>query len=210
MASYIYIPVATPEMFNFAVDWQQGQIRKGKQPYQILSNNESGLFKGIKRKCKLGVLRNVCVGDKVYILAHGHGSGSSAIGARREATKVKSLGVDNWEGGTLKKYTPQALAKVLKDEGLRQGFQDLRVFACGSANIPPKERATASFAQGLAESLRDLGYNSIRVTGYQGMVKTSYAHRSLAARSDQYSPDKHKGVVIGGQILPASTKRVVF
>ncbi|MGR6838868.1 hypothetical protein ACU5DF_07020 [Aliivibrio wodanis] len=210
MTSYIYIPVATPEMCAFAEDWQQGQIAKGKQPYQILSNCESGILKGIKRKAKLGVLRDVSVSDKVYILAHGHGLGSSAIGARRGAKKELKLGIENWQGGDLKKYTPLDLAEVLKDEGLRTGFQDLRVFACGSANVPPKEGCTSSFAQGLAEALRECGYNSIKVTGYQGMVKTSYAHRTIAPMSSQFSADKHKGVVIGNQILPASTKRVVF
>lgn len=53
MTSYIYIPVATPEMCAFAEDWQQGQIAKGKQPYQTLSNCESGILKGIKRKDKI-------------------------------------------------------------------------------------------------------------------------------------------------------------
>ena len=210
MSSYIYIPVATPEMYAFAEDWQQGQIAKGKQPYQILSNYEGGILKGIKRKAKLGVLRDVSVSDKIYILAHGHGLGSSAIGARRGAEKELKFGINNWKGGVLKKYTPSELAEILKDEGLRFGFQDLRVFACGSANIPPKEGSTSSFAQGLAGALRERGYNGIKVTGYQGMVKTSYAHRTIASMSSQFSADKHKGVVIGSQILPASTKRIIF
>jgi hypothetical protein len=206
MAGYIYIPAPTPEMREFAKDWQDGQRRKGKTPYVILQNYDSGWRKGFLRAIGRGVLRNVQAADKLYILAHGAALGSRFIGAERGAVKQGT----NWVGGTLKKYSPDRLAQVMKDEGLKTGFQDLRVFACGSALIKANSAMTISFAGGLKNALVALGYANIRVTGYQGSVRSSYSVRQVPGQMGQYTAGEHKGVEIGGQIYPADTHKVVF
>ena len=215
MAGYIYIPVPTPEMLEFARAWQEGQLEKQngqpeeskKEPYEILRNYESGWRKGAVRKFGFGVLRNVTHNDKVYILAHGATLGSRDIGVNRGATRGN--GVNEWVGGMYKGYSPKALANVLKKEGLPEQFQDLRVFACGSAIIPPAG-AVLSFAQELALAMRVLGYNQIRVTGYMGNVRPSYAIRQISGQPGNYTEGPHKGVEIGSQIFRASEHKVVF
>lgn len=209
MAGYIFIPVATPEMLEFAHNWQQGQQEKGKTPYQILHSAESGWQKGARQKLGLGALKCVTAADKVYILAHGAALGSSAIGACRGGEKVAAFGSDQWQGGTLKSYTAAALARLLEKEGLAKHNMDVRVFACGSGNTPAT--ATRSFAEELALELRALGYpNGLRVTGYLGSVRSSYSIRQIPHQMGSYTPGHHKGVEIGGEIFPASTHKVVF
>lgn len=206
MAGYIYLPVATAEMKEFARDWQDGQRRKGKVPYAILHNYESGWRKGFLRAIGRGVLRNVLASDKLYIVAHGAALGSRFIGSERGAVKKGN----DWVGGTFKKYSPDQLATVLKNEGLRTDFIDLRVFACGSALVPQGVNATVSFAQGLKNALVGLGYAHLQVTGYQGAVKASYALRQVPGHFGQLTAGEHKGVEIGGHIYPAGTRKVVF
>lgn len=211
MAGYIYLPVPTHEMIDFATDWQDGQRAKGKVPYQILKNFESGWRKGAVRALGKGVLRNVAAADKLYILAHGNSLGSAAIGAKRGATRSGLA----WTGGTSKKYTPDELADVLQAEGLPTNFVDLRVFACGSATTPATGAATASFAQRLKNAMVALGYNAIIVTGYEGALKTSYSQRKDASTPSGWTPDDRKGSIVkdahgGLEVVPASTKKVTF
>src|SRR5262245_23861660 len=116
MAGYIYLPVPTQEMLDFAHDWQQGQIEKGKTPYKILHNYEAGRLKGFLRNIGRGVLRNVVATDKLYVLAHGAANGSRRIGAERGGAKVLEAGVEKWEGGVMKSYTPAELAAVIQKE----------------------------------------------------------------------------------------------
>jgi hypothetical protein len=211
MAGYIFIPVPTPEMLEFAQDWDAGRLAKGKQPYTVLRNHfDSGPGKGLARGLGYGVLRNVTSGDKLYILAHGHSLGSTAIGVRRGAKKVIVLAKPSWTGGTMKQYGPDELAAVLEKEGLVKSFVDLRVFACGSANVPAAPGVTASFAQGLRDAMRALGYNSVRVTGYEGALRTSYAQQHDPDNFGKFTTSEHKGVEIGGEIFPASTRKIVF
>src|SRR5262249_21448385 len=114
MAGYIYLPVPTQEMLNFARDLQPVQIEKGKIPYKILHNYETGSLKCILRNSGRGVLRNVVASDKLYVLAHGASKGCRRIGADRGATKVFEAGVEKWEGGVMKSYTPAELDTVIQ------------------------------------------------------------------------------------------------
>ena len=129
MAGYIYLPVPTTEMLEFAKDWQDGQRAKGKTPYQVLKNFQSGWRKGAVRGLGFGVLRNVTAADKLYILAHGNSLGSVKIGAKRGATRAGL----RWTGGTAKKYDSDELAEVLQAEGLTTGFG---TFASSLAAVP--------------------------------------------------------------------------
>src|SRR4051812_10893045 len=127
MAGYIYLPVPTQEMLDFATDWQDGQRRKDKVPYTVLYNYVKGWRKGFVRGIGRGVLRNVNNTDKLYVLAHGAALGSRRIGAERGAHRVIERGVPGWDGGAMKSYTTGELAKVMEAEGLRKTFIDLRV-----------------------------------------------------------------------------------
>lgn len=206
MAGYIYLPIPTQEMLNFAADWRQGQTDKGKTPCTVLHNYESGWRKGFMRKVGLGVLRNIAASDKLYVLAHGSSRGSRKIGARRGAQKGLDRGVERWTGGTMKAYTPDELAEVIQKEGLLTSFVDLRVFACGSGLVPEGE--TRAFSEQLCESLVALGYNLIQVTGYAGAVRTSYVTRQTS--DGGYTKGTHRGVEIDGHIYKSSEFKVVF
>ncbi|HET9646440.1 MAG TPA: hypothetical protein VFP68_24475 [Burkholderiaceae bacterium] len=195
-------------MLEFAETWREGQRAKGKTPYELLYNENSGWLKGTRLGLGLGVLKKVTAADKVYIVCHGNPNGSRNIGANRGATRQSSAGIDQWEGGTLKQYDAAGLANLLNREGLPLQFIDLRVFACGSGVVP--DGSAESFAQGLAQAMRALGYRSIRVTGYLGAVRSSYAIRQVPNQLGEYTDDRHKGVEINGEILPAHTHKVVF
>jgi len=146
--------------------------------------------------------------DKVYILSHGSALGSQFVGARRGAKKVYEQGLPKWKGGTMQKYSPDELADLLEGEGLPTDFKDLRVFSCGSGLV--LQGTVVAFAQGLAQALRGLQYNNIKVTGCLGAVKASYASRQVPDSMGKYTDEKHKGVIIDGEIFPASTQKVVF
>jgi len=208
MPDYIYIPVPTPEMLEFARTWQEGQQQKGKARYEILRNYDSGWRKGAVRKLGFGVLRKVTPDDKVYILAHGARLGATDIGAKRGAVKIRENGVDKWDGGIKKGYTPKALADVLSSEGLTRQFRHLRVFACGSAIVAPGAEIT--FAQELAQELRKLGYTDIQVAGYRGNVKTSYVYRQVSGHPGQFTEGQHKGVDTGSHIFRAKDHREIY
>lgn len=193
MPGYIFLPVPTQEMLEAAEDFKQSQTANAKTPYTILHNYESGWRKGFMRGIGLGVLRNVAAQDKLYLVCHGAGMGSRFTGADRGAKKVGR----HWEGGTLKKYDPKQIAKVIKDEGLITSFVQLRVYICGSGLVPPK--AQQSFAQDLAMELGTLGYSHIRVIGYLGAVKTGNGLEVLLGDGPK-----------GGGYYPAEEHKVAF
>ena len=207
MAGYIYLPIPTQEMLKFAANWREGQTNKGKTPYAVLHNYESGWGKGLRRRVGLGVLRNVIASDRLYVLAHGSAKGSKKIGARRGATAEVTAGMERWKGGVMKAYTPDELAEVIQKEGLLTSFVDLRVFACGSGLVPAGE--TRAFSEKLCESLVAQGYNLIQVTGYAGAVRSSYSTRQIPG-SIGYTKSEHRGVEIDGHIYKSSDFSVVF
>jgi|GEM_PF-1798019 len=207
MAGYIYLPVATQEMIDFAKDWQNGQTARGWVPYPILKNYESGWRKGFVRGIGRGVLRGLSAQDKLFILCHGASRGSSKIGAERGAKQVYKKGVPEWEGGVMKAYDPDELAVVTEKEGLLKSFVDLRMFACGSALIPATQ--AKSFAERYALAMGALGYNHLRVTGYLGAVRSSYATRQVGMTG--YTQNTHKGVELqDGGIERAANHILVF
>lgn len=208
MPGYIYLPVPTQEMLDFARDWTEGQRAKGKTPYTVVHNRYvSGLMKGLMRHTGHGVLRNIAATDKLYILAHGAATGSKRIGGWRGMHF--DAGTNDWEGGTLKGYTADQMARALEGEGLIKSFVDLRVFACGSGLVPPpKSGETQSFAERLRTALRGRGYNHVAVTGYLGSVKPAYDLRSVGI--DQFTTEQHKGIEVGGRVFVASSQKVTF
>lgn len=207
MSGYIYLPIPTQEMHDFCDFWTLGQKEKGKTPYKILENKHSGVVKKAFRYFD-GVLRNVNPSDKVYILAHGGEFGSCYIGAPLGAKKVMQSGIERWTGGTLKRYSPIELAQLLKKESLPLNFVDLRVFACSSALVPNKNGITASFAQRLANELRNIGYRNIKVTGYLGTLQANYSIRQLSV--DTFTDTCHKSVYLEYSLMPASLGKVIF
>ncbi|EEJ9029295.1 hypothetical protein TL99_004537 [Salmonella enterica subsp. enterica] len=208
MSGYIYIPVPTPEMITCAKEWVSGQRDKGKTPYKILLNPRTGVVKDIYRKFS-GVLSEIHAQNKLYIIIHGAERGSSYVGASRGAVCTLQNGINEWSGGTLKKYIPEEFARHLFKERLTLDFKDLRLFACGSGLIPNKKDIDACFAARLATSMRMLGYSNIQVTGYLGSVTTFYGTRQL--RNGNYTESSHKGVTTSdGFVIPASMAKVTF
>lgn len=209
MAGYIYLPVPTAEMLDFCNEWLKGQKLKGKSPYVVLYNQYNSFIKGVMRQIGFGVLSDLKSNDILYILSHGGAKGSSFIGAKKGNVKTNCRGVTHWEGGILKKYSPQELASLLKKEKLPMNFVDLRVYCCGSALVPDKSGVDKSYAQRLAIEMRKIGYANVKITGYLGSVRSSYAIRQIPFLSE-YTTSIHKGVEIDGKILPASTKKVIY
>ena len=41
MATFIYVPVSTPEMTGFVQDWNNGRQARGKAAYQVIANDSS-------------------------------------------------------------------------------------------------------------------------------------------------------------------------
>jgi hypothetical protein len=109
----------------------------------------------------------------------------------------------------MKKYSPAELAVLLEAEGLTKNFMDLRIYACGSG---VEINSTASFAQHLSREMRARGYRSIRVTGYLGLVKSSYSYRAIPPYGLDQTDTKHKGVYSPeiAEHFPASTRKVTF
>jgi hypothetical protein len=198
---YIYIPVPTSEMDAFVTDWNTGRQNKQKALHVVLRPAFRGTMKALRRGLNYGCLSGVPAGAKLYVLAHGNPSGSLTIGAARGATQT---GSGAWAGGTMKTYDAAQLAAAIQAEGLAPGFQDLRVFACGSAVVPPGH--AQAFADGLKAALVLLGYNAIQVTGYGGAAHTAYI------RSEMWTDDQpHKTVSARGKAISrAQDEKVVF
>src|SRR3954466_12376063 len=101
MATFIYVPVSTPEMTGFVQDWNNGRQARGKAAYQVIANDSSGTGKELRRKFGTGFLEQVTAGDKLYVLAHGIlsptsggrsglGTGAGAISRERPPAACRS------------------------------------------------------------------------------------------------------------------------
>jgi hypothetical protein len=189
MAGYIFLPVDTQEMREFAENWQEGQRRNGKSPYTLLCNSSSRL----QRATYGGALRMLTRADKLYVLAHGGEMGSRRIGARRGAQRGGGP-VPSWTGGELKTYTPEQLAALMVNEGLPWNIVDVRLFICGSGLGPTVNGVPyRPFAERFRDEMLMRGYSDIRVTGYLGSVRSSYAPRA-DAHGFLSDPTQHKGI----------------
>jgi hypothetical protein len=201
--SYIYIPVPTSEMNSFVTDWNTGRQNKQKALHVVLRPAFRGTMKALRRGLSYGCLSGIPAGAKLYVLAHGNPFGSLTIGAARGATQTAGPG-GAWSGGTWKTYDAAQLAAAIQAEGLAPGFQDLRVFACGSSVVPAGH--AQAFADGLKTALGLLGYNAIHVTGYGGAAHTAYI------QSELWTDDQpHKTVSPQGRAVSrARDAKVVF
>ncbi|WP_444928662.1 hypothetical protein ACJJIF_12375 [Microbulbifer sp. SSSA002] len=169
---YIYIPVNSEEMQEFAKDLATAW----KIPVnQILANKvTSGRGKAMYRwvdQC----LSKLTAADTLYIVTHGTGGADGkVIGAERSVgnnkqKRVVNRGAVTWEGGEWKTYTPEELATTLNKEGLPANFVDLHVCACGSGYDGKKLRP---WAQRLRQQMAGT-HKSIQVTGYLGWFSCS-------------------------------------
>jgi len=163
--TYLYLPVGTPEMMEFASDWNADQRKRGEIEHTIITNESKGFVKAVRRMTGGGMLKMIGNTDTVFVITHGKAQGSKEIGAGRGAVK-KGL---EWDGGVLKKWTAEEFAKHLEKEGLSKDHLDLRIFACGSGLKPADGKMP--FAQALYESLKKKGHTRIAVTGYLGSVR---------------------------------------
>ena len=166
---YIYLPVGSDEMLEFANDWNTSRKRRGEAELPVIATTSRGAMKVIRRLCGHGNLRHVGTEDTLFVIAHGSSQGSRYIGAARDAHRELRRGVTVWEGGTMKKWSPQEFAQHLEKEGLPKGFRDLRLVACGSGLKSPK--AERPYGEDLFNALRANGYWKIQVTGYLGAVR---------------------------------------
>lgn len=172
--TYVYLPVADPELQAFAQDWVRERQAKGKAAPIVLSPTEVGLMKALRRKVGLKVLRHVDPADKLYVLIHGaHREGY--MGAEKvSATRV---------GGAKKRYDPVELATHMQAEGLTTQLVDLRLFACSAGLVPTPGRKTTPVPSAAPQAFADLfkqamlarGYQNIQVTGYLEDLKMGYA-----------------------------------
>ena len=196
MSGYIYIPIPTDQLIMVAEMWRESQIRGSKQqPYSLLYHSTmKGRVKGFVRYLGWGVLRTVTVYDKVYVLCHADGDDKS--GAR-------TLGARYVKDGPSKTYSHEDLAITLQKEGLPLDFHDLRVYACGSGNIPAQVGFTKSYAANLYDAMKQAGYKNIKVTGYRGKLYFS-------SRTTFFGKTFKRGVTIDNEVFPASTNKVVF
>lgn len=209
MPGYIFLPVPSQEMLGIAQDWVEGQKAKGKPGYGILRNYyQEGWKKGALRDIEYGALRNVAANDKLYVMLHGGAMGSKSVGAARGGMNVSPNAAPKWEGGVMKEYTPEGLAKVIEREGLITSFVDLRMYACGSGLMPEGE--AKSFAERLQNALYDRDYKLVRVTGYLGSVKTSYVERLEKGSVDKRTPASHKGIATKDGYFRPKDFKVVF
>ena len=170
--TYLYLPVGTAEMLEFANEWNADLKTRNQPECPIISNSSSGGSKVMRRLFGNGLLNLIGTSDTLFVIAHGAANGSRQIGAERGATKqYNARGILEWDGGQMKSWTAEAFAKHLQKEGLRSDFVDLRLFACGSGLTP--ETAKIPFAEALFRALRKLAYARIEVTGYLGATRTS-------------------------------------
>lgn len=152
MTIYIFLPVPTQEMKDFA-------IKLRLPPQQVLHNYfTSGMGKGIMRFFG-GCLSSLSPADTLNLICHGATGGSTKTGADRN--------------GVLKAYTPEQLAEVIMKEGLPKTFINLKLLICGGAlDRNPSSRGKPAFAKGCFDALKARGYGNILVTGYCGDVST--------------------------------------
>ena len=163
MATYIYLPIATQEMRDFAA-----KLNLGSQ-YTLSNYFLAGKGKGIARFFA-GCLSGVKPWDELLVICHGSGGGSNRTGVTRN--------------GTLKAYTPDQLAKVIESEGLTKAFIDLKLLVCGSAENSALNGADP-FGKRVCAAMKDRDYNRIQVTGYRGLVSTDGGKISVLRQGEQ-------------------------
>ena len=192
MTGHIWLPVNTPEMKNFAKEMNEGRRASGKPEFKVHVNaSAKGKMKAVRRKLGGGCLKGVQ--GKLYIIVHGGGKGSASVGASRS--------------GILKKYSPNDLAKAAEAEGLGKKIRDVRMYACGSAVAP---KGMAPFGARFAESLRNLGYDNVKVTGYLGSLYAAAGTALKKGSSDEYHETKHRTVLVDSMMRRASEYKKVF
>jgi hypothetical protein len=197
MAKYIYIPIMTPEMASIANKWNNERVAAGKAAYGILSVNDSGIAKSLRRTFGGGELSGVAAGDTVWVLSHGltAGGGAVVVGNKRGGQLQNNFaGGPTVVGGQMKSYQADQLAAMLEKEGLVKTFVDLRLFAC-EAGLPATYQGNPllPFAQRLKNALVGRGYANVVVTGFLGDLVAGY--------SQYYAP----GTIIVGAAAVAGT-----
>ena len=157
MTTYIYLPIATQEMKNFA-----SKLNLGSK-YTLSNYFLSGNGKAVTRFFG-GCLRSLAAWDELLVICHGSTGGSRFTGVDRN--------------GSLKKYDPKQLVRAIEKEGLTKSFIDLKLLICGSG-LSPKKRENGTdivlaepFAKRVCDELKNSHYSNIRVTGYLGNVAT--------------------------------------
>ncbi len=191
MANYIYLPVNSIEMKNFATN---SMVPLEVQFDNILVNKvTAGVGKAMYRwinKC----LKQVQANDKLYIFLHGAGvADSSFVGAKRSRFRNNQVlkwerGLEKYEGGQLKKYTPKELASTLRKEGLRSSVTEIHLLTCGSGFSGEKD----SWAKRLKDALSK-HCNNLEVTGYEGFVAVSPDNLTIQVGSE-FHPLEDKAV----------------
>lgn len=185
MANYIYLPVNSAEMREFA-DNVKDQLKVPAT--NILANKvSSGVGKAMYRwidKC----VKNVGANDSLYIILHGSGvADSKKVGAERnignnKQTKVHVRGVPEWTGGKYKTYEPTHLASTLKKEGLTTLVTDIHLLTCGSG----LEGKMKSWAERLKDALKNHCKN-LTVTGYKGNISVFEKKVTIQVESEWHS-----------------------
>jgi hypothetical protein len=163
MATYIYLPIPTQEMKDFA-----SKLNLGGE-YTLNNCFLSGNGKAIARFFG-GCLGSLKAWDELLVICHGAGGGSRFTGAQRE--------------GQLKKYDPQALVRAMEKEGLTKSFINLKLLICGSGEAT-NAGVTNPFAERVCAEMKQLGYSNIRVTGYLGEVSTDGGKITVLRNGEQ-------------------------
>lgn len=151
MTTWIYLPVPTQEMKDFA-----SGLGLGAQ-YTLSNHFVSGKGKAFSRFFG-GCLGGVAAWDELLLICHGATGGSKFTGAQRS------------DG--LKKYAPDELARVIQKEGLTKSFINLKLLVCGGG-LKPAGGAVDPFAERTCAALKADGFSKIEVTGYRGDVSTT-------------------------------------
>lgn len=163
MTTWIFLPVPTQEMKNFASKLNLG-------PSRTLHNQfVSGAGKGITRFLG-GCLNGVEPWDELLLICHGATGGAPFTGAQRSAHD-------------LKKYDPAGLAKVIQAEGLTKSFVNLKLLICGGGLH--RKGTGGAFAELTFQALRQAGYANVQVTGYLGDVATDGGKISVLRGGEQ-------------------------
>jgi hypothetical protein len=165
MTTWIYLPVPTQEMRDFA-----SGLALGSQ-YTLSNYFVSGKGKAVTRFFG-GCLGGVAAWDELLLICHGATGGSRFTGASRGANNE------------LKKYSPDELAVVLRKEGLTKSFVDLKLLVCGGG-LRPASGLDDPFAERVCAALKAEGYSQIRVTGYLGDVSTSGGKITVLRNGEQ-------------------------
>jgi hypothetical protein len=229
MAKILYLPIPTAEAREMVDAWNAGRVAKLKQPYRVIECRFVGAKKAIKHAVGMGDLRNIGANDTLIVLAHGlkpnahiedHSYPAVAVGMSRNATKkIVGLG-EQWDGGVLKHYSPNSLARHLRREGLTRQIGTVTLFACSGAATMSNNNFTP-FAQRFKASLVNEGFNNVNVVGYDGDLAISYNLRRHNGQQLQHkSPNfhhpmtahHHKGVYdpLLDDFVPSKCGRVVF